>query len=232
MNVSASKKDRGLHSGTRRDRNLIALQSNFVTFPAIHCVHGDFWVLAENCKGEVIATYCFRLSTNSMLWFVPRGFGFQTNQSLSVSTPSSSAQSYYFGGEITHAGGLWMRPHAGLRPRYCSTNATVRPRHWHDPKRSPRSKLCRRPQGAVYGETCLWVCRRGLAGQRVGFRLGEPLFTSAILREPRRWTHRQWPSILYGLRFLELRKRPLVNQHHQMVDPPTIKSEGEQQARI
>ena len=39
-------------------------------------------------------------------------------------------------------------------------------------------------------------------------------------------------SILDGLRFLELRKRPLVNQHHQMVDPPTIKSEGEKQARI
>ena len=37
---------------------------------------------------------------------------------------------------------------------------------------------------------------------------------------------------LDGLRHLKLGKRPLVDQHHQLVDSPTIRSKGEKQARV
>lgn len=72
---------------------------------------GDFWLLAENSKGEAIATYCLRR-------FCVSDF-FDPIRSLTLWSriPSNKADPRYvvackippFGGEVVHGGGLWVR---------------------------------------------------------------------------------------------------------------------------
>jgi hypothetical protein len=106
------------------------IQHDFSSYVAIRHDHGDlhlnqafdpayasigkqdFWLRARNRRGEVIATYCvrwfnidnfYRLIRSQALWFsagpgpIGRALAFECD------IPP-------FGGEITHGGGLWVRP--------------------------------------------------------------------------------------------------------------------------
>ncbi|HEV2098233.1 MAG TPA: hypothetical protein VGR45_04835 [Stellaceae bacterium] len=101
---------------------------NFADYAAIRHAHGDthlnqafdpaftrfgpddFWLLAQNSSGEPVATYCVRrlavenfydLIRSQALWFGGR----------SVADPRFvvDCQIPPFGGEVAHAGGLWVR---------------------------------------------------------------------------------------------------------------------------
>ncbi len=104
------------------------VRRNFRDYAAIRHAHGDvrlnqafdpvftrfgaddFWLLAQNRAGDPIATYCVRrfivddfysLIRSQALWFgAPRAV--DPRFVVECEIPS-------FGGEVTHAGGLWVR---------------------------------------------------------------------------------------------------------------------------
>ncbi len=77
----------------------------------VEFVKGDFWLLAENSKGEAIATYCLRRFCVNDFFDVIRSL------TLWSRNPSNEADPRFvmacrippFGGEVVHGGGLWVR---------------------------------------------------------------------------------------------------------------------------
>jgi hypothetical protein len=108
----------------------LRLRRNFVNYMAIRAANGDshlnqafdpkyvkfgdedFWILAENCRAEAIATYCVRrfrvndfydLIRSQALWFGDRPRLVDPRFVVACAIPA-------FGGEVAHGGGLWVRP--------------------------------------------------------------------------------------------------------------------------
>src|SRR6516162_2563696 len=155
----------------------LRVRRNFETYAAIRRTHGDihlnqafdprearfgqddFWLLAENYKGEPIATYCLRrflvedfyaLIRSQALWFSNRLHLVDPRFIVECAIPP-------FGGEVSQGGGLGVRDDYRGCSRHCFAEPAVRPRQRYDPKRSARWGKGRRPQRGVHGEADLWV---------------------------------------------------------------------------
>jgi len=209
--------------------------------------HDDFWLLAESHDGEAIATYCLRrflvedfyaLVRSQALWFSSRSPLFDPHFNVECAIPP-------FGGEIAHGGGLWVQEEY----RGCSRLAVIMPRFAraialrtrpfdHDTgmiRDDPQDRTDVADRKATFmGKQVYGFARvhRIVSGwfppeARPGIiHLCHSTRAEAVssLLAPR--------GVLDGLRRLKLGKRPLVDQHHQLVDSPTIRSKGEKQARI
>jgi hypothetical protein len=108
----------------------LRLRRNFATYAAIRRAHGDshlnqafdpqyikfgdndFWILAENRRGEPVATYCMRrfivndfydLIRSQALWFGDRPRLVDPRFTVDCAIPP-------FGGAVAHGGGCWVRP--------------------------------------------------------------------------------------------------------------------------
>jgi hypothetical protein len=243
----------------------LRVRRNFETYAAIRRANGenhlnqtfdhkearfrrdDFWLLAENCKGEAIATYCVRrflvddfyaVVRSQALWFPNKPKSIDQDFIVECAIPP-------FGGEISHAGGLWVRADyrgcsrlAMLMPRFARAIALRMRPFDHDTgmiRNEPRDRSGAADRKAIF------------MGKNVyGFARVHSLVNGWFPPEARRAIIHLCHSTraeavdslavpaltLDGLRCLELRKRPLVYQHHQMVDPPTVNSEGEKQAGV
>jgi hypothetical protein len=207
----------------------------------------DFWLLAENYKSEPIATYCLRrllvedfyaLIRSQALWFSNRPHLVDPRFIVECAIPP-------FGGEVSHGGGLWVREDY----RGCSRLAIVLPRFAraialrsrpfdHDTgmiRNDPQdgAKIADRKAAfmgkRIYGfarvhrfvdgwfppetrEAIVYLCHSTRAE------------TIDSLVVPR--------GVLDRLQCLNLRKMPLVYQHNEPVNTPTVRSKGQEQARV
>jgi hypothetical protein len=241
------------------------VRRNFETYAAIRRAYGethlnqafdpdevrlspdDFWLLAENYKGEAIATYCvrrclvddfFSLIRSQALWFSNKPQLIHGDFIVECAIPP-------FGGEVSHGGGLWVRQDY----RGCSRLATLIPRFAraialrmrpfdHDTgmiRNDPRERSDVADRKAsfmgkyVYGFARVHSLVNGWfppEARRAVIHLCHSTRAEAVA------SLAAAPSILDRLRCLELRKRPLVYQNHQAVDLSTISSEREKQARV
>jgi len=150
-----------------------------------------------------------------------------------------------FGGEISHGGGLWVREHyrgcsrlALVMPRFARAIALRRRPFDHDSgmiRNDPRDRT------DVADRKATFIGKHVYGFARV-HRLVDGWFPPEARRAIIHLCHSTRaeavgsllapPAALDGLRRLKLGKRPLVDQHHQLVDPPTIRSKGEKQARV
>jgi len=241
------------------------VRRNFETYAAIRRAYGenhlnqafdpdevrlgsdDFWLLAENYRGEAIATYCVRrfliddfysLIRSQALWFSNKPQLIDGHFIVECTIPP-------FGGEVSHGGGLWVRQDY----RGCSRLATLMPRFAraiafrmrpfdHDTgmiRNDPRDR------GDVADRKASFMGKYVYGFARV-HSLVDGWFPPEARRAVVHLCHSTRaevvaslapvPSHLDTLRCLELRKRPLVYQNHQAVDLPTITSEREKQARV
>jgi hypothetical protein len=241
------------------------VRCNFETYTAIRRAYGenhlnqvfdpdevrlgpdDFWLLAENYKGEAIATYCvrrflvddfFSLIRSQALWFANQPQPIDGNFTVECTLPP-------FGGDVSHGGGLWVRQDyrgcsrlAMLMPRFARATALRMRPFDHDTgmiRDDPRERNDVADRKAsfmgkyVYGFARVHALVDGWfppEARRAVIHLCHSTRAEAVdsLTAP--------SSILDRLRYLELRKRPLVYQNHQLVDLPTISSEREKQARV
>jgi len=71
----------------------------------------DFWLLAQNSRGEAIATYCLRRVMVEDFFELIRSLALWTSKPLH--RPNSrfvvACEIPTFGGEVVHGGGLWVR---------------------------------------------------------------------------------------------------------------------------
>ena len=207
----------------------------------------DFWLLAENRNGDAIATYCLRrflvedfytLVRSQTLWFADRFPVADPYFTVECSIPP-------FGGEISHGGGLWVREDY----RGCSRLAIIMPRFAraialrmrpfdHDSgmiRNDPRDRTDVADRKAIF-------MGRGVYGFARVHRLIDGWFPPEARRAVIHLCHSTRaeavgsllpPRVANGvLSHLELGKRPLVYQHHQLVDMPPIRSKRQQQARV
>jgi hypothetical protein len=213
----------------------------------VHLGPGDFWLLAENYKAEAIATYCVRR------FLVDDFFSLVRSQALWFSNKPQLIDEHFvvectilpFGGEVAHGGGLWVRQDY----RGCSRLATLMPRFAraialrmrpfdHDTgmiRNDPRDRSDTADRKAsfmgkyVYGFARVHSLVDGWfppEARRAVIHLCHSTRAEAVA------SLAQALSNLDTLRCLELRKRPLVYENHQAVDPPTISSKREKQARV
>ncbi len=209
--------------------------------------HDDFWLLAENHDGEAIATYCLRR------FLVEDFYALIRSQALWYSDRCPRVDPYFhvqcsiqpFGGEISHGGGLWVREDyrgcfrlAVVMPRFARAIA-LRTRPFdhdsgmiRDDPRDPTDVADRKATFMgkhVYGFARVQRLVDGWfppEARRAIIHLCHSTRAEAVgsLLAPR--------VALDRLQNLKLGKRPLVDQHHQPVDSPTIRSKGEKQARV
>jgi hypothetical protein len=209
--------------------------------------HDDFWLLAENHRGEPIATFCLRRL------FVEDFYDLIRSQSLWFSNGPHHVDPRLvvecavlpFGGEICHEGGLWVREDY----RGCSRLAIILPRFAraialrcrsfdHDSGmilNDPRDRADIADRKAVF------------MGERVyGFARVHRLVDGWFPPEAREATVYLCHSTraeavnslvaprtaLERLRYPKFRKRSLVYQHGEPVDTPTVGSKGQEQARV
>jgi hypothetical protein len=241
------------------------VRRNFARYSAIRRAHGeahlnqafdpretrfgpdDFWLLAENHRGESIATFCLRrllvedffaLIRSQALWFSNRRRLADPRFVVECTIPP-------FGGEICHGGGLWVREDY----RGCSRLASIMPRFAraialrcrpfdHDSgmiRKDPRDRSEVADRKAVFmGKRVYGFARvdRLVSGwfppdaREAVLYLCHSTRTEAVdsLVAPR--------ATLEALQDLELRKRPFVNQRDELVDTPTVGSQGQKQARV
>ena len=207
----------------------------------------DFWLLAENHRGDPIATYCLRrldvedfyaLIRSQALWFSSRSHLVDPRFVVECAIPP-------FGGEVAHGGGLWVREDyrgysrlASILPRFARAVA-LRGRPFDHDSGMIRSD----PQD------CLEVADRKAAfmGRRIyGFARVHRLVHGWFPPEAREATIYLCHSTraeavgslvlprvtVQGLPHLKLRKWPLVDQHDELVDTSTVGSEREEQACV
>ena len=238
---------------------------NFATYAAIRRAHGevhlnqafdpsesrfghdDFWLLAENHRGESIATYCLRrflvedfydLIRSQALWFSNPRHGVDPRFAVECRIPP-------FGGAVCHGGGLWVREDY----RGCSRLAIIMPRFAravalrsgpfdHDSgmiRNDPRDRL------GVADRKAAFMARRVYGFARV-HRFGAGWFPPEAREAIIYLCHSTRAeaveslvaprSALEGLQSLELRKRPLVYQHDELVDTPTVGGKRQEQACV
>jgi hypothetical protein len=209
----------------------------------------DFWLLAENRRGEAIATHCLRrfgaddfydLIRSQALWFGTRLHLVDRPFVVACAIPP-------FGGEIAHGGGLWVRPDyrgsarlAFILPRLARAIALRTAPFDHDSgmiRNDPRDP----PRLADRKATFMGMRTYGFA--RV-HRFVEGWFPpegrSAIMHLCHATRAEAVASLVAplpgnptdGLGRVQLRQRPLVYQHEQLVDTPAVRGQGQQQSRI
>jgi hypothetical protein len=253
----------------------LRVRRNFDSYAAIRHAHGDhhlnqafdprhmqagdhdFWLLAESRRGAAIATYCLRrfvvddfysLIRSQALWFGEGPRLVDPRFVVDCEIPP-------FGGEVVHAGGLWVRPDyrgAARRPRLstamsrlaCAIALRNRPFD-HD------SAMLQIDPGCSAGVTddkavALGVTAYGYArvhrfvdgwfppeGREAVMHLCHSTRAEAVasLVAPRPSIAATSPGTV-GLPGFEFAQSPFVDQHEQLVDATAVRSEGQQQARI
>jgi hypothetical protein len=241
------------------------VRRNFSTYAAIRRAHGDvhlnqafdpretcfghddFWLLAENHRGEAIATFCLRRLVVEDFYAMIRSQALWFSNGLPPLDPRFVVECAIppFGGEISHGGGLWVRGDyrgcsrlAIIMPRFARAialrcrlfdhdSAMIRKDPWDRPEIAERKAVFMGKR--VYGfarvhrlvdgwfppdarEAVLYLCHSTRA---------EAVDSLSVPR-----------GTLGGLQHLEFRKRPLVDQHDELIDTPTIGGKGQQQSRI
>ncbi len=207
----------------------------------------DFWLLAENRSAEPIATYCLRrfvvddfyaLVRSQLLWFARRP---RVDRRFAVLCDIPP-----FGGEVCHGGGLWVREDyrggsrlAVLMPRFARAVA-LRDRPFdHDTamiRNDPRDRAAAADRKAVYMGRLVY----GFA--RVG-RLVDGWFPPERRHAVMHLCHADRAEALLsliapprvsgaGLRRRELHQPPLVDQHHEAVDAPTVRGQRQHEAGV
>ena len=243
----------------------LRVRRNFEAYAAVRRTHGDihlnqafdpretrfgqddFWLLAENYKGEPIATYCLRrflvedfyaLIRSQALWFSDRPHLVDPRFIVECAIPP-------FGGEVSHGGGLWVREDY----RGCSRLAIVMPRFARAIALRSRpfdhdSAMIRndpRDGAKVADRKAAFMGKRIYGFARV-HRLVDGWFPpetrEAIIYLCHSTRAEAMDSLvvpraaLDRLQRLNLRKRPLVYQHNEPVNTTTICSKGQEQARV
>jgi hypothetical protein len=243
----------------------LRVRRDFETYATIRRTHGDihlnqafdpretrfgeddFWLLAENYKGESIATYCLRrflvedfyaLIRSQALWFSDSLHLVDRRFIVECAIPP-------FGGEVSHGGGLWVREDyrgysrlAIVMPRFARAIALRRRPFDHD-----SGMILNDPQeGAKVADR-----KAAFMGQRIyGFarvhRVVDGWFppeTSEAIVHLCHSTRAEAidslvvrRAVLEGLRSLNLRKRSLVYQHNELINTPSVRSKGQEQARV
>jgi len=243
----------------------LRVRRNFETYAAIRRAHGDihlnqafdprearfgqddFWLLAENYKGEPIATYCLRrflvedfyaLIRSQALWFSNRLHLVDPRFIVECAIPP-------FGGEVSHGGGLWVREDY----RGCSRLAIVMPRFAR--AIALRSRPFDHDSGMIRNDP---QDRAKVADRKAAF-MGKRIYGFArVHRVVDGWFPPETrEGIIYlchstraeavdslvvqraeleGLQRLNLRKTSLVYQHNEPVNTPTVLSKGQEHARV
>jgi hypothetical protein len=212
---------------------------------------GDFWLLAQNSRGEPIATYCVRrllvddfydLIQSQALWFGDR-LPVDPRFIVDCAIPP-------FGGEVAHAGGLWVREDyrgASRQPRLstimsrlsCAFALRSRPFDHDsamiriDPRDPPEVADRKATSLGVGAYRFARVCRFvdgwfPPEGRDAVMHLCHSTRDEAVA------SLATSPSDVAanGLRCLEFRQVPLVYQHQQLVDAPPVRGERQQQAGV
>jgi hypothetical protein len=241
------------------------VRRNFSNYAAIRRAHGDvhlnqafdpretcfgqddFWLLAENHRGEAIATFCLRRL------FVEDFFALIRSQALWFSNGSSPVDPRFvvecaippFGGEISHGGGLWVREDyrgrsrlAIIMPRFARAIALRCRPFDHDSgmiRKDPKDRSEIAERKAVFmGKRVYGFARvhRFVDGwfppdaREAVLYLCHSKRAEAVdsLVAPR--------ASLECLQHLEFRKRPFIDQHDELIDTPTVGGKWQQQACI
>jgi hypothetical protein len=209
---------------------------------------GDFWLLAENRKGEAIATYCLRRLVANDFFDLVRSLALWFGDTSNYADPRFVVDCKIppFGGEVIHSGGLWIRhdyrgvsrlavmmPHLGrifaLRQRpFDHDTGMIR----NDP--ADAAEIADRKAAfmgsKVYGFARVHRFVNGWfppEGRNAIMYLCHATRAEAIGLLSRSQVLRQPLS-----RASELGQLPLVYQHYQAVYPPAILGERQQQAGI
>jgi hypothetical protein len=208
---------------------------------------GDFWLLAENERGEGIATYCLRR-------FIVRDF-FDLIRSLELwfSRPPRQVDPRFaidcaippFGGEVIHGGGLWIREDyrgssrlAVVMPHLARALALGDRPFDHD------TAMIRNDPGDA-AETAerkaIYMGKRVYGFARVD-RFVDGWFPPEARNAVMHLCHATRVEAIASLfamhaksadlEFGELRKRPFVYQDYQSIHPAAILSQRQQQASI
>ncbi len=242
------------------------VRHNFGKYAAIRRVHGDthlnqafdpavtrfgpddFWLLAENHKGEAIATYCLRrfvvddfydLIRSQTLWFPNRPCLVDPRFVVECRIPP-------FGGEVSHGGGLWIRKDyrgssrlALIMPRFARAVALRLRPFDHD------SAMIRNDAGDranLAERKATFVGRRVYGFARV-HRFVDGWFPperrEAIMHLCHATRVEAVASLIMpppisaeSLRRIQLGKGPLVDQNNKLVHMPAILGQGQQQAGV
>ena len=247
----------------------VRVRRNFGDYAAIRYAHGDthlnqafdptftrfgsddFWLLAQNQAGEPIATYCVRRL------IVEDFYDLIQSQTLWFGSPRPSDPRFVvqceippFGGEVAHAGGLWVREDyrgASRRPRLstvmsrlaCAISLRNRPFD-HDSamiRIDPRDP----PEVADRKAVSLGVETYGFARVR---RFVEGWFPPEAREAVMHLCHSTRAEAVASLvappssvaaerlRQVEFRQAPLVYQHDKLVYAPAVRGERQQQAGV
>jgi len=207
--------------------------------------HDDFWLLVENHNGEAIATYCLRR------FFVADFYALVRSQALWFSNSCPFVDPYFrveceirpFGGGVLHGGGLWVREDyrgcsrlANVMPRFARAIALRMRPFDHD---SGMIRNDPRDRAVVADRKATFMGKRVYGFARV-HRLVDGWFPPEARRAIIHLCHSTRAEAVASLLapsatldgLLKLGKRPLVDQHLQLVDSPTIRSKGEKLARV
>ena len=209
---------------------------------------GDFWLLAENARGEAIATYCLRrflvedffdLIETQALWFSTRSRLIDRRFVVECEIPP-------FGGEVVHGGGLWIRGDyrgasrlAVVLPRFARAVALYDRSFDHDSamiRNNPEDPAETVERKATY-------MGRKVYGYARVHRFVDGWFPPERRKAIMHLCHSTKTEAIASLFSAcaageslrpgsELRQLPLIDQHDQSVYPPTVLSQGQQQARI
>jgi hypothetical protein len=209
---------------------------------------GDFWLLAENSKGEAIATYCLRRFSVNDFFDVIRSLTLWSHNPSNGADPRFAVACKIppFGGEVVHGGGLWIRNDyrghsrlAVLLPRLARIFA-LRQRSFDHDSAMIRNNPAEPTEVAERKATFVGTKVYGFARvHRFVDGWFPPEGRDAIMH----LCHATRAEIIASLpawqivgersrRGSELGKLPFVNQHYQVVHTPAILSEWQQQSSI
>ncbi|MGH7053177.1 MAG: hypothetical protein ACREFA_05095 [Stellaceae bacterium] len=243
----------------------LRVRRNFKAYAAVRRDHGDhhlnqvfdpqyarfgdrdFWLLAQNRRGEAIATHCVRrfiaddfydLIRSQALWFGARPHLTDPRFIVTCAIPP-------FGGEIAHGGGLWVRPdHRGsaklafILPRLARAIALRTAPFDHD-SGMIRNDPCDVPRLSERKAAFMGLRTYGFARvHRFVAGWFPPEGREAIMhlchatREEALASLVAPPSGIARLRRPQLGQRALVDQHEQLIDISAIRCQGQQQPGI
>jgi hypothetical protein len=245
----------------------LRLRRNFSSYVAIRQINGDgdhlnqtfdpkynkfgsddFWLLAENQRGEAIATYClrrfvvddfYRLIRSQALWFGDRPRLVDPCFVVDCAIPP-------FGGQVAHGGGLWVRDDyrgshklAIVLPRLARAIALRNAPFDHDTamiRNNPHDPAPLADRKAAF------MGIRAYGFVRV-HRLVDGWFPpegrNAIMHLCHATRAEALASLAVslgaapsGLAPVEFNQPPFVDEDEKLVDPPAVRGEGQKQARI
>jgi hypothetical protein len=247
----------------------LRVRRNFGNYAAIRRAHGDthlnqafdpiftrfgsddFWLLAQNQAGEPIATYCVRRL------FVDDFYHLIRSQALWFGDPRPIEPRFVveceippFGGEVAHAGGLWVRKDyrgASRQPRLSTVMSrlacaiTLRNRPFDHDSAMIRIDPRDPPEVADRKAMSLGVeAYRFARARRFVDGWFPPEGRHAVMHLCHSTRVEAVASLVApassvaagGPRHFEFQQAPLVYQHDQLVDAPGVRSEGQQQASV